>query len=208
MVKYCPRCGAPNDDDANFCIKCGYSFAQSAAKQAASPSSSASYYQYQQPQAQKKRKRDPKEVAEGLIASLVIIFALFAAMSMLGMLNQTYTLTIFNGSANVNPGSYSYVWFSVPSNAIDVRLTGYLTAAGGSGNDVKVYVMDYSDFVNYENGHSFSTYYWTGQQTSFNLNVGLPSGAGTYYVIFDNTFSIFSSKTVTGTLTLTYEVPP
>jgi len=25
-VKYCPRCGAPNDDDANFCIKCGYRF--------------------------------------------------------------------------------------------------------------------------------------------------------------------------------------
>jgi len=26
MVKYCPKCGTPNDDDANFCIKCGYRF--------------------------------------------------------------------------------------------------------------------------------------------------------------------------------------
>ena len=26
MVKYCPRCGAQNDDNANFCIKCGYKF--------------------------------------------------------------------------------------------------------------------------------------------------------------------------------------
>jgi uncharacterized membrane protein YvbJ len=23
MVKYCPRCGTPNEDDALYCIKCG-----------------------------------------------------------------------------------------------------------------------------------------------------------------------------------------
>jgi hypothetical protein len=26
MVKYCPRCGYPNADDAAFCVKCGYQF--------------------------------------------------------------------------------------------------------------------------------------------------------------------------------------
>lgn len=24
MVKYCPKCGYPNPDDAKFCMKCGY----------------------------------------------------------------------------------------------------------------------------------------------------------------------------------------
>jgi uncharacterized membrane protein YvbJ len=28
MVKYCPQCGAPNQDDAKFCIRCGYQFSQ------------------------------------------------------------------------------------------------------------------------------------------------------------------------------------
>jgi len=28
MVKYCPQCGAPNEDDAKFCIRCGYKFPQ------------------------------------------------------------------------------------------------------------------------------------------------------------------------------------
>jgi len=28
MVKYCPQCGAPNQNDAKFCIKCGYQFPQ------------------------------------------------------------------------------------------------------------------------------------------------------------------------------------
>jgi len=28
MVKYCPQCGALNQNDAKFCIKCGYQFPQ------------------------------------------------------------------------------------------------------------------------------------------------------------------------------------
>jgi Ca2+-dependent lipid-binding protein len=28
MVKYCPQCGAPNEDDAKFCIRCGHQFPQ------------------------------------------------------------------------------------------------------------------------------------------------------------------------------------
>ncbi|MGC8622315.1 MAG: emp24/gp25L/p24 family protein [Caldisphaera sp.] len=119
----------------------------------------------------------------------------------------TQTVTIFSGSAAVNPGSYYAISFSVPSNAINVQLSGSLTASGGSGNDVRVYVMDSTNYINWQNGHSASAYYTTGQETAFNINVGLPDGAGTYYVVFDNTFSIISSKTVTGTITLTYEVP-
>lgn len=119
----------------------------------------------------------------------------------------TQSVTVFSGSAAVNPGSYYYVSFSVPSNAINVQLSGSLTAAGGIGNDVRVYVFDQTNFINWQNGHSASAYYSTGQETAFNINVRLPNGAGTYYVVFDNTFSIFSSKTVTGTITLTYEVP-
>ncbi|MGC8620247.1 MAG: zinc ribbon domain-containing protein [Thermoplasmata archaeon] len=26
MVKYCPRCGTPNEDDALYCVKCGNPF--------------------------------------------------------------------------------------------------------------------------------------------------------------------------------------
>jgi len=28
MIKYCPQCGTPNQNDAKFCIKCGYQFPQ------------------------------------------------------------------------------------------------------------------------------------------------------------------------------------
>jgi len=35
MTKYCPKCGAPNPDDAVYCIKCGYKFPPEATEQLA-----------------------------------------------------------------------------------------------------------------------------------------------------------------------------
>ena len=115
------------------------------------------------------------------------------------------TETVFSGSAAVNPGTYDVISFTVPSGATNVVLSGTLTASGGSGNDIRVYVFDSTGLTNWENGHQASAYYATGQETAFNINVQLPGG-GTYYVVFDNTFSVFSGKTVTGTLTVTYYV--
>jgi hypothetical protein len=122
------------------------------------------------------------------------------------------TETVFSGSAAVNPGTYDVIPFTVPSGANNVVLSGTLTASGGSGNDIRVYVFDSTGLTNWENGHQASAYYSTGQETAFNINVQLPSvvvggGTATYYVVFDNTFSTFSGKTVTGTLTVTYYVP-
>jgi hypothetical protein len=122
------------------------------------------------------------------------------------------TETVFSGSAAVNPGTYYVISFTVPNGANNVVLSGTLIASGGSGNDIRVYVFDYTNLINWENGHQASAYYSTGQETAFSISVQLPSvvvggGTATYYVVFDNTFSTFSGKTVTGTLTVTYYVP-
>jgi hypothetical protein len=37
MTKYCPRCGAPNPDEAIFCAKCGYQFPQSTTTSSPTP---------------------------------------------------------------------------------------------------------------------------------------------------------------------------
>ncbi len=36
-MKYCPRCGYPNPDDAKFCIKCGYQFPELTTQQPPQP---------------------------------------------------------------------------------------------------------------------------------------------------------------------------
>ena len=147
----------------------------------------------------------------GIIVAVVVIAIIALALGMgsatSGPTYVTQSTTVFSGSAAVNPSSYYYITFNVPSNAINVQLSINLEASGGSGNDIRLYVMSYTDFINWQNGHTVSPYYSTGQETAFNTVVNLPNGGGTYVVVFDNTFSIFSSKTVTGTITLTYQVP-
>ena len=120
---------------------------------------------------------------------------------------KTVTETIFSGSINVPPLTYRYITFDVPSNARDVQLNINIVASGGWGNNIILYVMNYPNFVNYENGNNYYVYYNSGKETYIYTTVNLPNGGGEYVIVLDNTFSIISTKTVTGTITLSYQVP-
>ena len=114
-----------------------------------------------------------------------------------------YVSNLVNGLLTINGGSYQYYQFTVPSGASGIQVTGTFTASGGSGNDIKVFVLDSTSFVNWKNGHTVSTYYNSGQLTTGTISATLPSG-GTYYLVYDNTFSVFSQKNVNTQATLSY----
>lgn len=97
----------------------------------------------------------------------------------------------------VPSGSYYFVPFKVMN---DGTVAGRFTAEGGSGNDIRVLVLDEDAFVNWKNGHSVNTLYNSGQVTVGRLNLRLPSG--NYYLIFSNTFSTFTNKVVTSDIAL------
>ena len=56
-----------------------------------------------------------------------------------------------------------------------------------------MYVMNSTNFVNWQNGDAFSTYYSSGEATTGNIYAEPPSG-GTYFLVFDNTFSTTSKN--------------
>lgn len=64
-------------------------------------------------------------------------------------------------------------------------------------------VMDQTDFVNWQNGHQVSTLYNSGQLTTASVSASLP-GSGTYYLVYSNAFSTFSSKSVNTQVNLTF----
>lgn len=66
------------------------------------------------------------------------------------------------------------------------KVSGSISAAGGSGNDINFYVTD-------PNGNTIIRYDRV-TQTSFSFSASM---TGTYIMHFDNSFSIFSSKSVT-----------
>jgi len=72
------------------------------------------------------------------------------------------------------------------------KVSGSITVSGGTGNDINFYVTD-------PNGNTILRYD-RASQTSFSFTA---STTGTYTMHFDNTFSIFSSKSVTLDYTIT-----
>lgn len=119
--------------------------------------------------------------------------------------SRPYTDNVVNGTITVPPGTYTRYSVYVSDAMESPRLRGNFTASGGSGNDIRVYVMDAMNFVNWSNGHSATSLYSSGQTTTGAFNVELTE-AGTYYVIYDNTFSVISSKRVTTRVDFDYRM--
>ncbi|MGA2308201.1 MAG: hypothetical protein ABSG57_01470 [Candidatus Bathyarchaeia archaeon] len=121
-----------------------------------------------------------------------------------GITQSTHTVNIVNDLITVNANDYEYYPFYVPSGATNVQVQGSFTASGGSGNDIEVLIMGSTDFINWQNGHQASAYYDSGQLTTSSFDVPLPSGQGTYYLVYSNTFSIISQKNVNTQANLSY----
>jgi hypothetical protein len=148
-----------------------------------------------------------------LLVVVVLIIAIVAVIGALGgggsvgggggILPQQQTMNIVNGMITVNAGNYESYQFTIPSGASGASVSGSFTASGGSGNDIIVLIMDSTDFVNWQNGHSASAYYNSGQETTGTISASLPAGA-TYYLVYSNTFSTFSSKNVQTSVNLDY----
>jgi hypothetical protein len=121
-----------------------------------------------------------------------------------GGIQSTQTVNIVNGQITVDAGDYEYYQFTVPPGAANVEAYGSFTVSGGSGNDIVVLIMNLIEFFNWENGHQTGAYYDSGQLTASNFDVPLPSGSGTYCLVYSNTFSIMNQKSVNTEANLSY----
>jgi hypothetical protein len=140
---------------------------------------------------------------------IVLVIAVLAIVGALagggggGILPQQRTVNMVNGLITVGRNSYEYYQFSVPSGASGASVSGSFTASGGLDNDIEIIVLDSTNFVNWQNGHSCNYYYDSGQEATGSISASLPSGA-TYYLVFNNQFSLLFSKNVQTMVNLVY----
>ncbi len=116
-----------------------------------------------------------------------------------------FTIYLFNDSESLDAGYFDYEPFNVTAGAMNVTVSGNFSASGGTGNDIEVYIMNSTQYNSWYNDEQTSVYYDSGQVTASTISLSLPPGQS-YYLIFDNSFSSISSKTVSGEITLTYFV--
>jgi hypothetical protein len=117
---------------------------------------------------------------------------------------QHHFVNLTNGALTVNAAAYSFYTFSVPPGVQSVMVSGHFTASGGSGNDIMVYLLDQDGFVNLKNGHPARTYFNSGKVTQSSIGAVLPNFPASYYLVFDNRFSLITPKAVQVTAVLGY----
>jgi len=117
---------------------------------------------------------------------------------------QPHAATITNSALTVSAHAISWYSFSVPPNATNVVVDGHFTATGGIGNDIIVYITDDDGLANLKNGHEARVWYNSQKATQSAIHTVLPNTPGTYYLVFDNLFSLLTPKAVEVNATLNY----
>jgi len=110
--------------------------------------------------------------------------------------------TLVSGVFTVRAREY----YSIEFNSGMAEVSGSFTSteSGGYGNDIEVFLCTYRQFVDWRDGAAgVSGLYWSGRVRSASFTVDLPEGANTYYLVYNNRFSLFTHKVVTSHVQLT-----
>jgi hypothetical protein len=197
----CGTCGSETPNDSRFCRICGDSFTIASGTA--------------------RRGRGATNSQQTTVVILVIVAALlgfacyaysthraaadrYALSTFDRVTKKPHNIALSNQSVNINQLGYSYFKLDVPANASSVVLQGNFTASGGAGNTIEAFVFSEADYVNWQNWHVTAPFYSSGKVTMGSMEINLPSGAGTYYLVFNNKFSLLSPKTVHLDAELTY----
>jgi zinc-ribbon domain len=211
---FCRFCGSTLRDGSNFCHSCGKPLTLALPSSIAGTDTGAAVVPVK-PAPPKTKK--PPALGSFVIGVLLIVGVLWWFMSksdsgssspstLRQLVAQPRTEVLSNGEFALSATQYRYVRFEVPQNAGAVRVEGTFSASGGGGNDIEAYVFSNDDFVNWQNRHRVRTFYNSGRVTQGTLEVMLPPIAGTYYLVFNNNFSLFSAKTVQTSIRLHFNL--
>ncbi|MGC2448044.1 MAG: zinc ribbon domain-containing protein [Candidatus Sulfotelmatobacter sp.] len=206
---FCLHCGADIPEGSQFCRACGK--AQSAASTASGAAAAVAPARTPTPRqpAPPAKSRSNRTVISVIVLAVVVIGGWFAVgHTLIPAPNpqsqpRLYTLNMNDGAFTIAANSFHYVKFTAPATATNVKFGGHFTASGGTGNDVEVWLCTEDAFANWKNGHDAHTLYNSGRVTQDTLNLSLP-GAGTYYLVFNNRFSLLTPKAIQANMSMTY----
>ena len=225
---FCNDCGSQVPDGAKFCQQCGK---VTIANAVGGTSSGAAQAVQMSPVPQPVPAAIPKRSNTTRNVLLVVLLALIGLLiygvasntnpnrnsqnasivpNVQRPVTQPVAIPLSEKAFTIGAGKYNYFKFTIPPQSSEVHMQGRFEASGGSGNDVEVVILSEDAFTNWQNHHSVSTYYNSGRVTVGTVDARLPSTLGnagesaTYYLIFNNAFSVFSNKAVSADITLHY----
>ena len=86
----------------------------------------------------------------------------------------------------------------------NIKVLGEFNVWGGAGNDIRFYALDQHNFEKFRTGSPYRALDESGQVSNYKFEIPI-THSGKVYLVFDNTFSILSAKTVKVDAKLSYE---
>lgn len=163
----------------------------------------------------------PRSGLIALVATVVVVFGVFAGIALSGYLHRAgslrpvassflsrgtpVTVPLVHGQFQVPAQNYLSWTLVVPAeNVRNYHVVGHYSAMGGGGNDIQAVIASEDEFQNWINGHQARAFYSTpGRVTTGAIDVVLPPGR--YVLAFNNRFSVFTPKAVFAEITAAYE---
>jgi hypothetical protein len=192
MDSFCSNCGEKLNLGNKFCPKCGVPVSSK-------PGEIIS----------EKTKTKSKKRNTAIFVLICLIAVIFAAIILDQLRRPKSPLisaptpkpveqTLADGIISVPAGKHYRYSFTLSKNAV---LTGDYRAFGGSRNDIQVLLMDEDAYVNWINGHRVRVLFNSGQVTVGKIELSLTPAK--YCLVFNNGFSVVSSKNVETHIKLT-----
>jgi hypothetical protein len=115
-------------------------------------------------------------------------------------INQS--LNLVHGLITVPAGNYYYQSFRMLDAMRSPHVSGNFTV-NGSGLDIKAYILSEQAYTNFMNGNVIISNYSSGRLATDNINISL-SMPGLYYLLFDNSYSVLTSKQISASVDLVW----
>ncbi len=117
---------------------------------------------------------------------------------------KSHSIPLVNQGITINQLGYSFFKLEVPAKASSVEFHGNFTASGGAGNMIEAFLFSENGYESWQRQQYASPFYRSGRVSMDQMDAELPSGPGTYYLVFNNKFSELTPKTIHVEAKLTY----
>lgn len=205
----CTRCGSALPDEAKFCLKCGNAVKAPMVIEA-------------EPLPKPSRPLRVRPIVGWTLLALLLAGIVWAtssdnpyAQAIQEFVGWKHDQAILDNPFSVSPHNFRYYKFALPEASTNVAIVGQFSATSDdknrniatkdADNGIEVYVLSESAFAIWQNGYATGSVYESGRVPSGEIHADLPPGAGIYYLIFNNKFSIKTPKSVNATVLLRYK---
>ncbi|MGI0063663.1 MAG: hypothetical protein ACREAJ_03625 [Nitrosopumilaceae archaeon] len=138
-----------------------------------------------------------------IILIVILLIIGLSTDSLLFSILNTHKQTIVDATIVVPPSQYVIYPIDPHSSYNSCKIQGTFSARGGS-DDIRVYVVDQQGFNAFRNDNKFQAYFSTPQQVRGDIATTVPCDKK-IYLIYDNSFSLITGKTVTTKVDFKFE---